>query len=316
MREIGGYFALETLSGSEFYPELTAVNTARHALIYIMSARKAKKIYLPYFLCESVGLACKKYKIETAFYNIDRNFLPVFDKQLSNDEWLYIVNYYGQINNEKAKEFKYRFGNVIFDNVQAFFQKPVKGIDTVYSCRKFFGVPDGGYASTEVRLVEALPQDISMNRLRHLIGRLEGKSASDYYADFKANDHAFMEAETASMSLFTHNILRAINYDEVIEKRNNNFHVLSEKLGYINGIDLKVPIGPYAYPFYCKNGMEIKKRLAEKKIFVATLWPNVLEMDGTIEKDFAENILPLPCDQRYDEEEMIYVAEELKNASL
>jgi hypothetical protein len=75
---------------------------------------------------------------------------------------------------------------------------------------------------------------------------------------------------------------------------------------------LTAPEGPYAYPFYCENGMQIKKMLAKQKIYVATLWPNVLEMDGTVEKDLAENILPLPCDQRYDEADMMRIVEEVK----
>ena len=59
--------------------------------------------------------------------------------------------------------------------------------------------------------------------------------------------------------------------------------------------------------------MEVKKKLAEKKIYVATLWSNVLELDGTPEKDYAENILPLPCDQRYGNEEMNTIVTEIKN---
>ena len=54
--------------------------------------------------------------------------------------------------------------------------------------------------------------------------------------------------------------------------------------------------------------MELKKRLAEKKIYVATLWPNVLKCDGALEKDYAENILPLPCDQSYDVNDMKRIA--------
>ena len=316
MKEIGGYFGLEKLVSNEYYSDLTAVNTARNALIYILKARKARKIYLPHFLCESVCSMCAKEGYEVEYYHIDKNFMPVFEKKPAADEWLYIVNYYGQLDNEKASELKSGYGNIIFDNVQAFFQKPVRGIDTVYSCRKFFGVPDGAYVSTEAVFPEKLETDMSMNRLRHLMGRFETNSASDYYADFKSNDHSFFETELREMSAFTHNILGAIDYESVIEIRNRNFSVLSKQLGNINGISIKTPSGPYAYPFYCKNGMEIKKKLAEKKIFVATLWPNVLEMTDTTEKDYAENILPLPCDQRYDEDDMIYVAEEIKNVSL
>lgn len=42
---------------------------------------------------------------------------------------------------------------IILDNTQSFFQKPISGIDTIYSCRKYFGVPDGAYLSTNILLM-------------------------------------------------------------------------------------------------------------------------------------------------------------------
>ena len=69
------------------------------------------------------------------------------------------------------------------------------------------------------------------------------------------------------------------------------------------------------YPFWCENGAAVRKLLAEKKIYIPTLWPNVLELDGcSLEKEYAKNILPLPIDQRYGEEDIERVANELKNA--
>jgi len=79
---------------------------------------------------------------------------------------------------------KRRWKRIIFDNVQAFFQKPVDGIDTVYSCRKFFGVPDGAYVSTDSVVSERLEQDVSMARMQYVLGCFEG-AASDFYKDYK-----------------------------------------------------------------------------------------------------------------------------------
>ena len=181
----------------------------------------------------------------------------------------------------------------------------------MYSCRKFFGVPDGGYVSTDTKLQDPPAQDVSMNRMKHVLGRYEGDCAGDFYNDFKSNDHSFVELELRSMSKLTHNLLKVIDYDTVIAKREDNFRMLDEALGKKNGIRPNSPIGPYAYPFYCENGIEVKKYLASRKIFVATLWPNVFSMNVTLEKDFAENILPLPCDQRYGEEDINRIIKEV-----
>lgn len=310
MKEIGGYFGLEPLISREYYPDLIALNNARNALVYLLKARSIRKLYIPYFLCDSVSKVCDREGCPYEHYHIGRDFLPVFDKTPADGEFLYVVNFYGQISNEKIAELKGLYKNVIFDNVQAFFQRPVTGIDTVYSCRKFFGVPDGGYLSSDARLAEPIPKDVSRDRMKHILGRFEG-SAGEYYADFKANDHSFVELELREMSALTHNILGAIDYDKVREAREANYRILESALGRANRLSLTVPVGPYCYPFYCENGMAVKKRLAEKKIFVATLWPNVLELHGSLEKEYAENILPLPCDQRYTEEDMRFMAEEV-----
>lgn len=310
MKEIGGYFGLEQFSGREFYPNLVAVNTGRNALAYLIRARKIRKIYIPLFLCDSVSKVCQRENCAIDYYSIGPDFLPEFDRELGRDEFIYVVNYYGQITNRVARRLKACYGNLIFDNIQAFFQEPVPGIDTIYSCRKFFGVPDGGYLSTEAVLDEPLPIDISKDRMRHVLGRFE-EDASSYHKDFKENDHSFVELPLRGMSALTHNILRAIDYEEVRRRRNENYSILQQYLGQANGLKLAAVEGPYCYPFYCDNGMEIKRQLAMRKIYVPTLWPNVLEHGGQ-ERNLAENILPLPCDQRYGRDAMEYVVQNIE----
>lgn len=313
MKEIGGYFGLDSLlcDGSEYYKDQVALNTARNALVYTVKAKKIKKIYIPYLLCDSVSSVCDREGIACGYYHTDEHFLPVFDRALKDDEYLYVVNLYGQLSNERISELKRRYKRIIADNIHAFFQKPVDGVDTIYSCRKFFGVPDGAYLATDSILGEDLPTDDSDGRTSHIYGRVKD-GATAHYAEFKANDEAFKQLPLMKMSELTHKMLSVIDYARVKKTREENFSYLHEKLGSRNKLSLRVPEGPYAYPFYCENGMEVKKKLAEKKIYVATLWPNVLKLDGTTEKDYAENILPLPCDQRYGMDEMKYVIEELK----
>lgn len=314
MKEIGGYLELEHFSGEEFYPEAVSLNNARSSLLYILRARNAKKVWLPFYLCESVRKMLIREGIAFEEYHIGADFLPLFDETLPAGEYLYVVNYFGLLSPEREQQLSDHFHNVIFDHVQAFFQRPVPCTDTVYSCRKFFGVPDGGYAATTAVLQQSINRDKSMDRFRHLLGRFEGTTASEFYDDFKRNDHAFLSSGLLAMSELTHNILRAIDYDRVQKQRALNFRFLSDALGDKNGLNLSAPIGPYAYPFYCRNGLQVKKELAQKGIFVPTLWPNVLQEGNALERDYAANILPLPCDQRYREDDMRRVASEVLKA--
>lgn len=311
-KEIGGYFGLEQLISNEYYPDFVAVNNARCALLYIIKARQYNKVYLPYFLCDSVRLVLEREKIPFEEYRIDRSLLPILDIKTNSDEVVYIVNYYGLISEDQLIDLKNKYGNIVVDNAQAFFTKPIKGVDTLYSCRKFFGVPDGGYAYTEADCQEDIPVDVSMDRMKHILGRFEGKSASDYYDYFNNNDESFKEIELRLMSKLTHNIMGAIDYQEAKRHREENFKYLSKALGDRNELKIECPPGPYAYPFYVKNGMTIKRQLAKRKIFVATLWPNVLDTGLDLETDLTENILPLPCDQRYTEVDMQRVVDTIK----
>lgn len=315
MKEIGGYFGLEEFLGSELYSDAIPLNTGRNALLYLLKARKIKKLYIPYYLCDCVSDVCVRNGYEYENYHISDDFLPIFHKTLGDGEYLYIVNYFGRIGTEKAQSLKEKYGNIIFDNVQAFFQKPVQGMDTIYSCRKFFGVPDGAYLYTDARLDEEIETDRSAERMKHVLGRFEGL-ASDYYADFQQSDESLYGLPLRYMSPLTRNLLRAIDYESVSRRRKENYERLQKALGAENQLDAPSPEGPYCYPFYCENGTAVRHALAQKKIYVPTLWPNVLsdENAGDLEKNYTANILPLPVDQRYDAEDIMRIVREMKNA--
>ena len=308
MLEIGGYLQLDQLINMPYHQHLIELNTGRNALIYLVKAKKISKLYLPYFLCNSVSDILIKYKVDYEYYQIGKDFLPIFGQTLKDDEYLYIVNYYGQVQDTVIRELKEEYNNILVDNTQSFFQKPIAGIDTLYSCRKYFGVPDGAYLSTNATWKGNLEEDESSSRMKHILGRFEGQ-ASDYYSEFKANDGLFKNEPVKKMSLLTKNILGAIDYEKVLKSRNRNFEYLHNRLKHTNSLDIKFTDGPFAYPYYIKNGIEIRKRLAKKKIYIPTLWPNVLKENDkeSIEYNFTANILPLPCDQRYGVENMEYI---------
>ena len=62
-----------------------------------------------------------------------------------------------------------------------------------------------------------------------------------------------------------------------------------------------------------ENGPEIRKRLIANKIYIPKLWPMDYHRDEIeLEYKLADNILPIPCDQRYTEEDMLYICSILK----
>ena len=319
MKEIGGYLELERIGGREYYPGLLKYNLGRTAAADFLKKAGAKKIWLPYFLCASVTDTLKKYGFELYFYHIDKEFVPVRDEYphyLRSDEWLYLNNAYGQLSNEIITDFKDRIENVLVDNTHAFFQEPVYGVDTYYSVRKYFGVSDGAYLYTKKNI--ALPEetDLSNGRYSHILGRFE-ESASAHYQEMLNTAHGYENEKPKKMSLLTKELLGAVDYEAAASSRSKNFAVLHELLGTKNRFAkyLKVPEkGPFVYPMLVDDGIKIRKLLAAEKIFVPTYWSNLIDEceKDTVEYDYARNMLALPVDQRYGEEEMRRVAEAVK----
>lgn len=310
MKEIGGYFGMEDLVSNEYYRDLLALNSGSNALLYLLKARKIKKLHIPYYLCDSISTLLRNHGYEFEYYHVDQGFQPIFDQELGEGEYLYIVNLYGQFTQEKTVALKMHYGQLILDHSQAFFQKPLEGIDTIYSCRKYFGVPDGSYLSTDAVLYETIEQDVSKERMAHILGRYES-TASDYYADFRNSNDILSEVPLRTMSKLTHNLMGAIDYEKACRIRNENYAYLEKQLDKDNPLELTMPEGAFAYPLLVEDGIPVRNMLAKQNIYIPLLWPNVLDEcpEESIEYQYAANILPLPCDQRYGIEDMAYLVE-------
>ena len=311
MKEYGGYIEFEYYSGSEYHDKSLDLNCGRNCLAYLFKTKGIHKIYLPYFICSSVTDVCNKYQVEFEFYHIDSNFRPVFNKSLKLNEYLYVVNYYGQLNNDYISILKNEFSNLIIDNAQAFFQMPVKNVDTLYTCRKFFGVSDGAYLYTKDASLN-IDVDYSYDRMNFLLGRFE-KTANEFYSEYVDNNHLFRNEDIKHMSKLTHNLLKGLDYEKIKNVRTNNFLFLHNQFKGLNKLCLVVPEGAFMYPLYVDNGKQIRKVLQSKKIYIPTLWPDVFNVcsENDLEYKFSENILPIPVDQRYGEEDMDYLVQEV-----
>lgn len=314
-KEIGGYIEFQDLEhGYNRYPSFIALNSGRNAFLYYVLLKNIKKVYLPFFLCDSVYIVCKNNNIEFERYHINENMYPIFDKKIEENELMYIVNYYGQFDETEIKAFKQKFRNILIDNVQCFYSRPIDEIPTIYSCRKFFGVPDGGYLyfKNPCKSHLNLQKDDSDNRMTHLYGRRD-KTASDYYQSFLENESLISKLPLMLMSDTTNKLMSNVDHDYIIEQRNKNFEYLSKRLSDLNGLVPKINPGPYCYPFYFPNSDNLRKELTKKKVYVPLLWPNVVREGSHIEVGYAKDILPLPCDQRYSIEEMSFVCDIIEN---
>jgi hypothetical protein len=306
MREIGGYIEFEHYYGRMLHEDAIALNCGRNCLAYLFKSRGIKKLKVPYFICNSIFNVCDREGVEKVYYHIDSSFHPTQDLKLEDDEWLYLVNLYGQLSNEEIKAYVDKYIRVIVDQANDYFAEPLPGVDTFYTCRKWFGVADGAFLYTIATLNEELEIDESYDRMEFLLGRFE-RTANEFYNDYNANNKYFIDQPVKKMSKLTSNLLHGIDYDFVEKRRQENFEYLHERLGSLNQLQLHP--ATFMYPLMIENGAALRKKLQAEKIYIPTLWPTVFEVAeaDSLEYKMAENILPLPIDQRYGIDDMEYM---------
>lgn len=320
MKAIGGYPELELRKGVHYHKNAIRLNTARNCLEYILLARKYHKVYVPDYTCDAIFEPFNKTilydkiilydKPEKVSYNIDEKLDPTNLPDLKEDEAFLYTNYFGLKQNTVERLAEIYKGQLIIDNSQAFFDKPLDGIDTFYSARKFFGVPDGAYLYTDAKMdcfyYPEFKEDRSYERVSALLKRID-ISAEDGYEDFKKTEGSLCCQPIKKMSKLTEAILCSIDYGDVCRIRRDNYKTLYWKLFQKQSfrLDLSETAVPLCYPFLASSS-DIRKKLIENKIYVPTYWPNVMRQcdSTTIEHRYAMNMIPLPIDQRYNQKDM------------
>ena len=314
-REIGGYLELERFLGPMLHEGDIALNCGRACLEYLVELRGIRTMWLPDFLCSSVLDLCTKIGVGVKKYRIGEGFRPAYDHEVAEDEWLYLVDYYGQLAQADVEAaLEVSDGRLIVDESQGYYRGPWEGCDTLYTCRKWFGVADGAFLHTHdgTSLDRELSRSESFDRMGFVLGRFE-RPAEAFFAESKENNARFADEPMAYMSTLTENLLHAVDYENSKRKRLANWSVLHEKLDSSNLLTLVVPEVPFMYPYMVEDAEGMRGRMAVEGVFVPTLWPNVPgDPDvGLIATDFANNILPLPVDQRYGVDDMEKVLEVL-----
>jgi hypothetical protein len=292
------------------------VNSGRHALEYILrSLTTAKKIYIPYFTCEVVLQPIERLKIEYEFYHVNDLLEIAEDIRLHEEEYLIYTNYFG-IKDAYVEKLVNIYGRqLIIDNAQALFAKSYIDCSQLYSPRKYVGCPDGGIAVSVEKLFEhSFPKGSSAYKCASLLERADG-DVSKGYTSFRNASATISSEGLTQMSEITKGILSNIDYGKIVKKRCANFNYLHSKLAATNKLSpiisdklLFVIECPMVYPYWTGD-VDLRQRLIEHKVFVAKYWPNVLEWckPTDLEYQLTEQIIPLPIDQRYGQEEMDYI---------
>lgn len=310
-KPIGGYFGWEFPMSKRQFPHEDGylVASCRGALqLLLLHVGKVSKVYIPYYTCDSVTNALDQIGVRREFYHVNDRLELAAHPVLGDNEYIVYTNYFG-IKDGYIPELLELYGNhLIIDNAQALFAPAISGCHQIYSPRKFVGVSDGGILVSSVSIdTTRLPIAMRHEYCSHLLKRAEGL-VSDGYSDFKASDHTLCDQSLYRMSAITTSVLHSLDYDAIKHRRNQNFAYLHSRLASTNAQSdiIADSTCPMVYPYYVDDAETLRSSLISNQIFVAKYWPNVQEWcsSNDLEYQMCQHILPLPIDQRYDDENM------------
>jgi hypothetical protein len=310
--EIGGFFELSLPDFGDHFPSFfLKVQSARSALRAVLEASDFARVLVPAYVCNSVIRAISDSGRTLEFYHLDDQLRPRFAGGVPADTALLCVNYFGLCEDIVARlQNTVAPSQLIVDNTQALFAPHSNALGSIYSPRKFVGLPDGGLLATRtLRIVPPTEEDHgSMRRMEHLLVRM-ASTAREGYRSFVASDHSLEDTRPLQMSRLTTRLLRSVDMHAVENQRRANFTRLAEAFDPINTRrwNLGPACVPLCYPLVLEKDMtDVRKRLADRNIYVPTYWEDARERieSGGVEKVMLDNSLALPCDQRYRDEDM------------
>ena len=314
--EIGSFIELQFPKGLEYYSgeqNIARLNSGRAAIYHAARVLNCQTVWLPYYQCDTVRDFLLRKGMTVKYYHIDTRINPV-DIEQKPHEAVVFVNYFGIMSQARMKSLAKRYDNVIIDNSQAFFCKPVEGCMNVYSARKFVGVSDGAYAIGEnaERYVDEYEKGYSSDTSLFLLQRIEYGCEGKTYESRMINEHRIDSEDIKQMSDLTRTILDGTDYEYIKTKRKENFKTACKLFEDVNCIHPTMyaddDVVPMAYPLLVEDD-DLLGKLLENKHFQGHWWSYLLD---EVEKDSFEYwmsryVIPVTIDQRYGEEELRYI---------
>lgn len=300
---IGGYFELELpVRRFQPYPNALRLQSARAAFLALLQNGKPKRVWMPKLICDVMLEPLRVVDTEIVWYDLDDKW--AVDKQVSifPGDWLFYVNYYGVCKANIADLMRrFSWSQLVLDYSQSFFDQPEDVLATIFSPRKFFGLPDGGMLISKLTVPTPTVRDKgSLRRSSHLMRRI-AVSPEAGYEEYRRAEESLNDCKPKQMSMLTERLFESIDFASAGAKRRENFLYLHGKLGRDNcfKFDIEGLVAPLCYP-YLTNDRQLRQRLLENKVFVPTYWLDSVNRLGVDKAErMIANCLPLPIDQRY-----------------
>lgn len=336
-RLIGGVFGLpervhelaEPVGETWLFQRLGTVRVvnARSAFFLIGKTLRPRKVWLPSYLCEAVVQGFQGAAVPMEFFPVNDRLhceSTGWLERVQRGDLVLRINYFGFVNTDPVfGEAISRGAWVVDDAAHALLTKDIGAAASfvVYSPRKFIGVPDGGF------LVPMIPTEISWPPLQPVptVWWLETFSASQLRRDFDLGSlgrdwfpkfqNAEQTAPTGSfaMSEFSAHLLdQCFDFSTIaLNRRANYLQLLKHLHDFALFKELPAGVVPLGFPVRLRDRDAVRQELFRKQVFSPVHWA----LNGLVPDSFAashrlaKETMTLPCDQRYDRDDMRRVSE-------
>ena len=320
---------------------LSGGKSAIEFILKDISFKKDEVLLVPSFLCPTIISFIKRLDIKYEFYNVKKNLSIDLDELQKksydyNVKCIFFINYFGFYHSEETirvlKELQENGIVLIEDAVQMFWlDRNEKFIgDYVFnSYRKFLPI-DGSLllCSNLVEIKE--PKDsyykymkIAREQKTRYIYEKEG-SEEEFLSSFSKAHSAYYERNKIfGINTESEEFLNYINFDELTNRRNENFKYVYKELKKIKNIKVLFDESnlngniPLVIPILTSERDKVRLSLMGKKIYCPIHWDlsNEEWIDRFGDSTYiSNNILSIPIDWRYDLNDMEYLILNLKEA--
>ncbi len=305
---------------------------ARSGIKLVLDQLKPARIWLPSYLCPTIISAVDQAQVKIKFYEVDASLKvasTTFLSDLEPKDLFLCIDYFGfPFDQDLLQQVKSKECHILRDCSQAlFFDWQLDSISDfhLFSPRKFLGVPDGGILQMAEK--SQLPQPelcepdvVTLSLLiKAMIFRRDfdlNGNEQRWYDLFKQGESQFKPLYS-SMSDLTKVLLKdGFNYEAIMNQRRKNYLVLLENISWIALFDdLADEVVPLGFPIRIPNRDAFQKKLFASKIFPPIHWDisRVVPSEFTQSHRLSNEILTIPCDQRYDEQDMEFISTTILN---
>lgn len=293
---------------------------ARSALYNLLECTHAKKLHLPGYSCPSLAAAAQAAQVEHSFYPLTDDLEPELSylgEALSPGDHVLFVDFFGRSPCSDFLEFLNESIEItwIEDRAQALWPSEQTYADwVIYSPRKLFGVPDGGFLYSSKHSIEIYGSNRSvydwdslLERYTPRIGRYEtvGTLQEVEWHDSYSSSEQSHDVNTGASARITKALLSRIPIQASILKRQENANTLLTELADWHAFE-EPSQAPFCVVINVEDASQARSSLIQEAIFLPDFWPGLQMSDREFANvhRFRDSHLFLPCDHRYSKSDM------------